>query len=120
VASERVAIGTDGWPSDLRDEAAALRRLAAAHEPATAVAVLERRLAGGHDLVREHFGAAAFEHDGVEFAAGGPAAQPLADRVVVGGRTVVEHGALVTGDLDAIERDARREATRLWTRMAAV
>jgi hypothetical protein len=38
--------------------------------------------------------------------------------VAVGGRVVVENGRLATGDMEAIESAARREAIRLWQRMA--
>ena len=40
--------------------------------------------------------------------------------VVVGGRVVVENGALATGDFDSIVATARVEATRRWSRMAAI
>jgi hypothetical protein len=33
---------------------------------------------------------------------------------------VVDDGVLTTGDADAIARQARAEATRLWGRMAAI
>ena len=39
------------------------------------------------------------------------------DHLVVDGRTVVEHGRLLTADLADIESKARDEAARLWTRM---
>ncbi len=38
--------------------------------------------------------------------------------VVVGGRVVVEDGALTTGDFAGIAAKARTEAARLWERMA--
>src|ERR1051325_8785148 len=41
AASGRVALGTDGFPSDLRAERAALARLAAVHEPGTPAAALD-------------------------------------------------------------------------------
>jgi len=40
--------------------------------------------------------------------------------VVVEGRVVVEDGRLSTGDAGAIGAEARREAARLWRRMAAM
>jgi adenine deaminase len=40
--------------------------------------------------------------------------------VLVGGRVVVQDGALVAADAEAIEAEARREATGLWKRMAAI
>jgi cytosine/adenosine deaminase-related metal-dependent hydrolase len=121
AASEQVALGTDGWESDLRDEFAALLRLAALHETGTPRARLEQRLGAGRALVEQHFGAGALADDIVEFEPQPVAgALPLARRVVVAGRTVVEQGRLTTADFAAIEADARREASRLWSRMATV
>ncbi len=37
----------------------------------------------------------------------------------MGGRTVVENGRLVAGDIDAIRAQAREAAPALWKRMAA-
>jgi len=39
---------------------------------------------------------------------------------VVGGRVVVDNGALATADFGSITARARAEATRLWSRMAAI
>lgn len=112
----RVALGTDGWEADMAAEEAALRRLAAAHgDPAP-----EGRLAAGHALVAERFGAAA-----APLAPGalGDLVVREAGRVthvVVDGRAVVEDGRLVAGDAAEIEAGARREAARLWHRMAGI
>ena len=40
--------------------------------------------------------------------------------VVVGGRVVVDDGALATGDFDRITARPREEAARLWARMADI
>jgi hypothetical protein len=40
--------------------------------------------------------------------------------VVVGGRVAVEDGRLAAADAGAVEAEARREAARLWERMAAL
>ena len=40
--------------------------------------------------------------------------------VIVGGRIVVENGALATGDFGQITANAREEAARLWSRMAEI
>jgi cytosine/adenosine deaminase-related metal-dependent hydrolase len=97
-------------------EDAALRRLAAQNGDA----VVGDRLAQGRALVAERFGAKA---------------EPLAPgslgdlvvrrsgavwRVVVGGRVVVEDGRLTTADYESIAAEARVQATRLWSRMAAI
>jgi len=115
-ASERVALGSDGWESDMRVEEAALRRLAAAHDdPATA-----GRLAAGYRLVAERFGAAAVPltpgalGDVVVREAG------AVRHVVVEGRVVVRAGRLLTGEIGAIEATARREAARLAARMVEI
>jgi cytosine/adenosine deaminase-related metal-dependent hydrolase len=121
AGSQRVALGTDGWPADLRDESAALQRLAAVHEPGTPAGTLERRLMAGRVLVEQHFGKDALADDLVEFDPAPCAdARPPALRVVVAGRTVVNHGRLVAADVREIEADARLHSTRLWARMAAL
>jgi cytosine/adenosine deaminase-related metal-dependent hydrolase len=110
----RVALGTDGWDADMAVEEDALRRLAGAHGDAAWTG----RLAAGHALVAERFGAAA---EPLAPGALGDAVVREGGRVrhvVVGGRVVVEDGRLATGDRLAIEAVARREASRLWDRMA--
>jgi cytosine/adenosine deaminase-related metal-dependent hydrolase len=115
-ATQRVALGTDGWEADMAAEDAALRRLAAQNGDAD----VGGRLARGHALAAERFGAAA---------------EPLAPgslgdlvvrrngavwRVIVDGRVVVENGVLATADAESIAAKARLEAQRLWSRMAAI
>lgn len=118
--SARVALGTDGWHSDLREEYAALVRLAAVHEPDTTVEVLGRRRTAGSELAELHFGAGALADDRVEFEAlASTGGRPLASRVVVAGRTVIEQGRLVHADLAEIEAEAREAAASLWPRMVA-
>ena len=112
----KVALGTDGWDADMAVEEAALFRLAREHGDPSAA----RRLAAGHALVAERFGAAP---------------EPLAPgalgdlviredgrvrHVVVGGHLVVEDGRLVAEDMDSIVAAARHEAARLWDRMATI
>ena len=112
----RVALGTDGWEADMAAEEAALFRLAAAHGDGAAGG----RLAAGHVLVAERFGASP-----VPFAPGslGDVVVREDGRVrhaVVGGRVAVQDFRLVAGDMAAIEATARREASRLWERMALI
>lgn len=119
AASDRVALGTDGYPAAMTDEAAALSREAALHgEPAAATAP---RLTAGWRLAAERFG--------LDFAplAPGSAADLIArrpdgaiDHGVVGGRVVVESGRLVAADLEELRAAAREEAPRLWRRMGAL
>ncbi len=118
AASPRVALGTDGYPSRLDEEAAALFDEAADHgQPAAEVAP---RLAGGHLLAGERLGG--------QLAPLAPGA--LADAVaaddggarhgVVDGRVVVADRRLLTADLEEIRAEAERQAPRLWRRMAAL
>jgi cytosine/adenosine deaminase-related metal-dependent hydrolase len=110
----RVALGTDGWEADMAVEEAALLRLAAANGDAGAAG----RLAAGHLLVAERFGAApaALEPGGLGDVV--VREDGRVRHVVVDGRVVVEDGRLVAADAAAIEAEARHEATDLWTRMA--
>jgi cytosine/adenosine deaminase-related metal-dependent hydrolase len=112
----KVALGTDGWDADMAVEEAALERLAGEHgDPAAA-----GRLAAGHALVAERFGAAA---EPLAPGALGDVVVRVQGRVrhvVVGGRVVVEDGRLVAEDMDSIVATARHEAARLWDRMATI
>ena len=118
-ASARVALGTDGHPSDMQAELAALVRLAKLHtheEPAGATGVA-RRLEAGRRLAAERFDAAGrIPGDRVEIdpAAGNGC---RARSVQVGGRVAVADGRLAAVDLAAIQDEARAEAARLWARM---
>lgn len=114
--SWKVALGTDGWNADMAAEEEALFRLAAAHGDDKAAG----RLEAGQKLIAERFGLA-----GVGLAPGAAGDLVLrrdgrVDMVVVGGRPVVAEGRLVGGDAGTIEAEARHEAARLWSRMAAL
>ena len=116
----RVALGTDGFPSDMRAELAALHRIAAEHPGPGAhdTAVFARRLERGHGIVAERFGVS--DCDRVTFAAPPDGPGAAAREVVVAGRTVVSGGALRTADLAEIEAHAREQAPRVWARMQAL
>ena len=104
--SERVALGTDGFPADMIDEAEALVLEAGVHgEELEAVA---ERITRGAELVDELFDDAA------------PEARVEPGTIVVDGRDVVRDGALVTGDIEAIRAEAAVQARRLWQRMEAL
>ncbi len=115
-ATDRVALGTDGFDPDMGAEDAALARLAAEHGDAR----VEGRLAMGHALVAERFGAA--REPLAPGALGDLVVRRSGDvaHVVVGGRVVVENGALTSGDSERIFAHSRAEASRLWKRMAEV
>ena len=113
-AANKVALGADGWDPDMAVEEAALLRLAAQHHDAG----IGGRLAAGHALVAERFGAVT---QALAPGALGDVVVRQDDKVrhvVVGGRLVVEDGVLTTGDMDAIAARARTEAARLWRRLA--
>ena len=113
AASARVALGTDGYPADMGAEHAALLELGAAHgEPMPA---LDARLLGSQRLARALF---PDDADGAAAAAPPPAgdaagfvrdvAAARAARTVVGGRTVIANGRLLTGDLEALRAHGAR------------
>jgi cytosine/adenosine deaminase-related metal-dependent hydrolase len=113
--SPRVALGTDGYPARMDEEAVVLRQEAAAHgdDPRA----VERRPAAGWQLLAELFGlpfeplARGAAADAVAWGEGG------ARHVMVGGRLVVEDGRLRSASVEVIHEEARREASRLWQRM---
>lgn len=119
-ASARVALGTDGFPADMREERAALARLARAHGDPAGGEAPEARLRAGRTLVEQLFHANELPDDVVEWDDPGPAGRASPVRVTVAGRTVVEDGRLVHGDLAAIRAEAREAAARLWPRMEAL
>jgi cytosine/adenosine deaminase-related metal-dependent hydrolase len=117
-ASGHVALGTDGYPADMRVEFAALERLAAAHPDLERAdpGMLRARLDDGVRLAATFFGPD--DHpagDRVERDGAQPGA--AVRHVTVGGRRVVEDGRLVRDDLEAIRARAREAAGRLRTRM---
>jgi cytosine/adenosine deaminase-related metal-dependent hydrolase len=111
-----VALGTDGWNGDMAEEEEALFRLAGIHGDDGAT----RRLARGHVLMAERYGAAA---EPLAPGALGDLVVRQSGRirhVVVSGRIVVENGRLAGGDMDSISAGAQRHAARMWNGMAAV
>jgi cytosine/adenosine deaminase-related metal-dependent hydrolase len=118
-ASDRVALGTDGYPSDMRAELAFLERMAAENpgsEHAGGEAV-RARLPAGRRLAAERFGAE-LAGDMLELEPG-PNGHARVVRATVDGRVVVEAGVLVHADLEEIQARAREAARRLWLRMEA-
>ena len=114
-ASDRVALGTDGYPADMLSELRALAEDARAYEGRDAP-ILRRADASGvllAGLFKSHYG----------LDAGCPAdllvtKDGAVRHVVVGGRIVMEDGHLTTGDITKIREEAARQATLLWERMA--
>lgn len=119
AAARRVALGTDGYPARMADEARTLEEEAATY--ADDPAAVRRRPGAGHVLLAERFG--------VPFAplAPGAAADVVARdpggrcvHAVVGGRVAVRDGQLVGADAEAIRAEAADAAPRLWARMRAI
>jgi cytosine/adenosine deaminase-related metal-dependent hydrolase len=94
-AAARVALGTDGFPSDMRDEARAL--VEAASEAGEPAAAPESRLDAGWRLAAERLGTAAAKPAGPGSATG------VAD-------------ADLAGALERVDAEAREQAERLWRR----
>lgn len=115
-ASARVALGTDGWPSDMGEETAALLRLGAAHGESSEV--LQPRTQAGQVLAGVLFGRTMGElreRAAADVVVRIPEERPW--HVVVGGRRVVVAGELVTADAEEIHRKAAEAAKVLWRRM---
>ena len=109
AASSHVAVGTDGFPARMEDEAAALREVASEHGDSEAV--VTARLAEGQVMAAELLGDEIGRDEVVRDAGG-------VRRVTIGDRLVVDDGTLLTGDIDEIRGEAARQAPRLWARMA--
>ena len=90
VGAARVALGTDGFPSNMRDESEALSEVSAAAGEPPALAAC--RLEAGWDLVAERLGISR------ERLRAGSEPAPAFD------------------GLDTIEAEAREQASRLWAR----
>lgn len=88
-ASDKIAIGTDGWPADMAAEHAALERLARAHAD-PGLERLADRVGGGARLARQLFG------DAMDLPLPPP---PSPDAIA------------------RIRAEARDQAPRLWARM---
>jgi hypothetical protein len=136
-ASDRVAVGTDGFPADMRAEDRALSEEAARNgddevwqrpghgairgePPSTAAGPpigwlpsLAYRHTGGWRLCKELFG------EEIRDTMLGLEGEPQWE-VIAGGRPVVQEGRLVYGDIEEIRAHAREQAARLWARMAAL
>lgn len=112
----RVALGTDGFPSNMPDEVAALERIARA----AGESILDRlafcRRDASSRLAEEIFGLRSEDFVAIERTEQSTRAQT----VVIAGREVVRHGQLVTGNVESIREEAERAAARLFQRMASM
>jgi Amidohydrolase family len=117
-ASERVAVGTDGFASDMREEVMALGKEASAHgEPCS---VAGSRAARGRSLVAELWGAPGHPSDDFDLTGTCEMGPDGVTRVSLAGRDLIRNGVLQAGDFDAIQAEAREAAAKLWRRMAAL
>ncbi len=136
-----VALGTDGFGSDMVAEREAGARLAVARgQPGSIAAV---RLQSGSRMASHWFaqsGPDALTVEGAEIvsidnagagiaARGGAGSRPpsdptrnrpVVDRLVVSGRTVVDGGRLMTGNWETIRENARVQAGRLAAAMQSL
>lgn len=113
-ASARVALGTDGFESDVQCELDVLAEEAAAHgDDADTIAV---RAAGGAALVANLWDGDAADPD--QIAGSCERDGDRVTRVTIAGRAVVDRGQLQTGDVHEIEAEGRAAAVALWKRMA--
>ena len=109
ASSDRVALGTDGFPSDMSVEEQTLLTEAESHGDELDAA--RRRLDAGHNLVTERFGPRALDEDRAIYEQG------ALRSLVVAGREIVSEGVLLTGDLHAIRAEAKEQAQRLFAKM---
>ncbi|MCC6650030.1 MAG: amidohydrolase family protein [Candidatus Eisenbacteria bacterium] len=117
AASAHVGLGTDGFPSDLREELAQLERIAAAEGDTAGTTQLRGRLDAGRQLMGERFGGAALDGDTIELQPSPTGGAPVVQRVTVADRNVVEQGRLVGADIESLRAEAREAAPELWRRM---
>ncbi len=108
--SPLVALGTDGFQSDMPAECDAGAHVAATNgEPP---GVIRNRLDAGARLAAERFD---WSDEQVEMAPG-PGC-PAVARLAIASRVIVDGGRLMTGDWDAIRAEAAMQAARLAARM---
>ena len=99
--SSRVALGTDGYPADMVDEAEMLILQSAAHDEPLASAAA--RPGAGRHLLAERYAATPCN------------AVVALGRTRVGSREVARDGHLLTADVSSIRAEARDAAERLWS-----
>ena len=116
--SDRAALGTDGFPSDLAAECAALLRLATASGAAFAGLLPKLRVEASARLAEELFGARL--DDRVEYEDDEAKAPGRPKNVFVAGRQVVAEGRLLSADHEAIRKEGARAAERLFSRMLSI
>jgi hypothetical protein len=115
IVSPRVAVGTDGYPSDMGDELLAL--VDEAVENGERGKQVSKRFEVGRAIVAERFGV---DRDKDGTAAPLDAVETWGGRlrkVVIGRRTVIRDDELVGADIDEIRQEAEAAARALWARL---
>ncbi len=112
--SDRVALGTDGFPSSMEDEERALQREAVAHGESLDVAM--QRPHAGRSLIEAHFDARLSFDPGAEADLVVVGAEGVR-HVVVAGQLLVSNGKLTRGDLEEILAEAHEVAPEVFHRM---
>lgn len=115
-ASRRVAVGTDGFVSDMRQEWATLAEEAAAHGEDARVAA--QRASAGPPLVADLWGSPGGPSADTELMGVCEMTPEGVKHLSLAGRQLVRDGELQTADIEAIRAHAREAAASLWKRLA--
>ncbi|MBW2731463.1 MAG: amidohydrolase family protein [Deltaproteobacteria bacterium] len=119
--SDRVALGTDGYPSRMNDELVTL--IEEATQRREKLCDVCRRPERGRELMAERFGVPLGANPGERADVAVLTCEPQAVRVrhlVINGDLAVRDGALVNANVDDIRDEAREQAAKLWERMRAL
>lgn len=122
-ASERAALGTDGYPANMADEQRALERIAEEHGDEAGRHAGASRAEAARRLASERFGVALAAEPTVGIGADLRVTGQGDERprhVLVAGKQVVRDGVLLTADIEQIRADAEQQAAGLWERMRAI
>jgi cytosine/adenosine deaminase-related metal-dependent hydrolase len=117
-ASHRVALGTDGYPSDMVEEEGALLETARDQDGVEKLAA-EKRLDAGTTVISERFHnvVGPLQEGAVSDLMVYESSASFVRHVLAGGNPVVKNGIIQTGDIDTIRDEAHCEAKKLWERM---
>ena len=107
--SDRVALGSDGYPARMHEEVELL--LDEAPFQGDRPAAVARRIEAGQELAREALRLPPEWRDEAAWEDG------VLVSLRVGDREVVRDGRLVAGDIDSIRSEAAEQAELLWKRM---
>jgi hypothetical protein len=114
--SRHVAVGTDGFVSDMRQEWAVLTEDAAAHGEDAGVTA--QRASAGPRLVADVWGSPSGPRLDTELMGACEMTPEGVKHLSLAGRQLVRDGRLHSADIEAIRAQAREAAASLWQRMA--